>query len=116
MFKLILSLFLLFTFGNTQTNKIDGTWKLTVETSAGTGTPTMVLKQNGETEITGTYTGRFGELPVKGKRDGNKFTISFEVQGMEITYSGTLDGDNMSGTLKLGDMGDGKFTGKRQQQ
>jgi hypothetical protein len=52
-------------------------------------------------------------MPVKGKKDGNKFTISFEVQGMEITYTGTLEGDNMSGTMKLGDMGDGKFTGKR---
>lgn len=110
---IILSLVLFIFSGAGQTTKIDGTWKLTVETSAGTGTPTMVLKQNGETEITGTYTGRFGEMPVKGKKDGNKFTISFEVQGMEITYSGTLDGDTMSGTMKLGDMGDGKFTGKR---
>ena len=76
----------------------------------------MVLKQNGETEITGTYTGRFGEMPVKGKKEGSKFTISFEVQGMEITYQGTLDGDNMSGTMKMGDMGDGKFTGNRSGQ
>ena len=113
MIKLLLSCFLFIGLGFTQTSKIDGTWKLTVETSAGTGTPTMVLKQNGETEITGTYTGRFGEMPVKGKKDGNKFTISFEVQGMEITYQGTLDGDNMSGIMKMGDMGDGKFTGKR---
>ena len=113
MLTLLLSLFLFLAPANTQTNKIDGTWKLTVETSAGSGTPTMVLKQNGETEITGTYTGRFGEMPVKGKRDGNKFTISFEVQGTEITYSGTLDGNTMQGTMKMGEMGEGTFKGSR---
>jgi hypothetical protein len=54
-----------------------------------------------------------GEFPVTGKRDGNKVSFSFEVQGTQVEYSGTVDGDTMQGIVKLGSMGDGKFTGKR---
>jgi len=33
---------------------VTGTWKLSVETPNGTGTPTVILKQDGE-KLTGTY-------------------------------------------------------------
>jgi hypothetical protein len=113
MFNIIMAT-LLFLFGpSSQTTKLDGTWKMTVETSAGSGTPTFDLKQTSDTEFTGTYHGQLGDLPVKGKRDGNKISMTFEVQGMAVEYSGTVDGDNMQGIVKLGTMGDGKFTGKR---
>jgi hypothetical protein len=96
---------------------VAGTWNLTVQMSAGTGTPTLVLVQDGE-NLTGTYTGRMGTSPIKGKLSGNAIEFSFTVSGpmgsRDVTYKGTVDGAAMSGTVNLGPMGDGTFTGKKQ--
>lgn len=95
---------------------VAGTWNITVESPNGTGTPTVVLKQDGET-LTGTYKGRYGESPVKGTIQGNeiKFTTTISPQGqdLEITYSGTVDGSTMKGKASFGSFGDGSFSAKR---
>jgi hypothetical protein len=94
---------------------IAGTWNLTVTTQAGTGTPTLVLVQNGE-NLTGTYTGRFGESPIKGTFKDGAISFSFSVNGpmgeAQITYAGKVEGDAMSGTVQ-GPMGAATFTGKK---
>ena len=99
-----------------QSTNVTGTWNMTVETQAGSGNPTFILKQEGET-ITGTYKGQFGEAPVKGTIKGNeiKFTVKVDAQGqqLEIEYAGTVDGNTMKGKVKLGDLGEGTFTGKK---
>lgn len=93
-----------------------GTWALRVETSAGTGTPTVVLAQEGNT-LSGTYRGRFGDQPVTGTLSGNNIKFTFLVSGpmgsAQVTYTGTVDGDTMSGTMQMGDRMGGRFTGKR---
>jgi hypothetical protein len=95
---------------------VSGEWSLTVESQMGTSNPHFSLKQDG-TQISGTYRGMLGETPVTGTVQGNDFAINFQVnaQGMEldVTYSGTDDGATMKGTVKLGDLGEGQFTGKR---
>jgi uncharacterized protein with FMN-binding domain len=95
---------------------VAGTWNITVESPNGTGTPTVVFKQEGET-LTGTYKGRFGDSSVKGTIKGNdiKFStiISPQGQDLEITYSGTVEGDTMKGTASFGAMSDGSFSGKK---
>ena len=95
---------------------VTGEWDLTVESPAGTGTPYFNLKQEGSS-ISGTYKGALGEAPVTGSVKGNAVTIQFRVdaQGMEmdVIYKGTVDGASMSGTVTLGDFGEGKFTGKK---
>jgi hypothetical protein len=96
---------------------IAGTWNLNVETRAGTGTPTLVIVQDGE-KLTGTYTGRFGTSPITGTLNGNAIEFSFTASGpmgaAEVTYSGTVDGNSMSGSMKMGEMSGGSFTGKKQ--
>jgi hypothetical protein len=95
---------------------VTGEWDLTVESPAGTGTPHFSLKQDGAS-ISGTYKGALGEAPVTGSVKGNAVVIQFrvEAQGMEmdVIYKGTVDGAAMSGTVTLGDFGEGKFTGKK---
>jgi len=95
---------------------ISGTWNLTVTTQAGTGTPTLVLAQSGET-LTGTYTGRFGTSPIKGTYKDGAIVFSFEVSGpmgsAEVTYTGKVDGDAMSGNMQMGTMAGGTFSGKK---
>lgn len=95
---------------------VAGEWDMTVESPAGTGTPHFSLKQDGGS-VSGTYKGALGEAPVTGTVKGNAITIKFsvEAQGMEmdVIYTGTVEGASMSGTVTLGDFGEGKFTGKK---
>jgi hypothetical protein len=89
-----------------------GTWNLDVQTPSGSGTPVMVLKQEGE-KLSGSYSGQLGETQVTGSIKDNKWTIQFDSAGVEIVYKGTVDGDTCKGSVDLGAYGMGTFTGKR---
>ncbi len=90
---------------------------MTVETQAGSGSPTFTLKQDGET-LTGTYKGQLGEANVKGTVKGKEIKITYKINvqdmDLDVEYSGTVDGDTMKGKVKLGELGEGTFTGKKQ--
>ena len=101
--------------------KIDltGKWLFTVETTAGTGTPTVTLKQDGE-KLTGHYSSQtLGEADLTGTVKGQSVNFTFEgnVQGtaVPVTYAATLETkDAMKGTIDIGGAVSGTFTGKRQ--
>jgi hypothetical protein len=96
---------------------LTGTWALAVETGAGSGAPTVTFKQDGE-KLTGQYSGQFGAAPVTGSFKGSavEFAVDLAVQGTPIhmVYSGTADKSSMKGSVKLGDTGEGTFSGKKQ--
>jgi hypothetical protein len=97
---------------------VAGNWALTVETTAGTGTPSVELKQDGET-LTGNYSSQvFGEQKVTGTIKGNAitfgFTTSFQGSTVTVTYPGTADASTMKGKVTIGDLAEGTFTGKKQ--
>ncbi len=100
--------------------KVDltGAWTFDVQTDAGGGTPTITLKQDGM-KLTGHYSSEtFGEQELTGTVDGNdvKITINADVQGTALTvvYAGTIESkDSMKGTVDLGGLGQGTWTGKR---
>ena len=94
----------------TQQSKLTGTWNFTVETSAGSGSPTFVFNQETETSFTGTYKGQLGEAPVKGTINEKEVKFSFTVSDNLIEYTGTWEGNNMKGSVKLGTMAEGTFT------
>ena len=96
---------------------VAGEWQLTIDTGQGTGTPTVTFQQDGE-KLTGTYSSQvFGEQKVTGSVKGNAITFGFtatlEGNSFEITYTGTVEKDTMKGKVKLGDVGEGTFTGKK---
>ena len=98
---------------------VTGKWLFTVTTDAGSGTPTVTFKQQGDS-ISGHYSSQaFGEVDFKGtvKEGRIKFTFGAAVEGtnLTITYAGTVDSaDAMKGTVDFGGYGGGTFTGKRQ--
>ena len=103
-----------------QAAKVDvtGKWVFAVETGAGTGTPTMTFKQDGE-KLTGHYSGQLGEAEltgtVKGPDISFKFTVDVQGQTLNAVYTGTVDGkDSMKGKVDLVGLGEGTFTAKRQ--
>lgn len=115
--KQIITLFAFFLFigfsANAQTAiDVTGTWNITVQTDAGSGTPTFVLKQEGE-KITGTYTGQLGEAPLTGTLKGNVIHIEFAIEGNKIMYDGTATAAEMEGKVNLADMATGTFKGKK---
>lgn len=98
---------------------LTGKWLFTVDTSAGSGTPTVTLKQDGE-KLTGHYSSaQLGEAELTGTVKGNemKFVFGTDVQGthLNVTYTGTVESkDSLKGTVNLGGLGEGTFTAKRQ--
>ncbi|PYR78429.1 MAG: hypothetical protein DMF86_05875 [Acidobacteria bacterium] len=95
---------------------VSGTWQFNVQTSAQSGTPTIVLKQNGET-LTGEYQGQYGTAPLKGTIKGADLTFAFDldIQGtsLHVVYAGTAEKDAMKGSVAYGDMAEGVFTARR---
>ena len=96
---------------------VTGKWAFAVETGAGSGTPAMTFKQDGE-KLTGHYSGQLGESDLTGTVKGAdiSFTFNIDAQGTMIkaTYTGTVDKDAMKGKLVLEGLGEGTFTAKRQ--
>ena len=103
-----------------QASKADltGKWLFNVETAAGSGTPTMTFKQDGE-KLTGHYSGQLGEADLTGTVKGEaiefKFTVDVQGQQLNAAYAGAVDGkDSMKGKVARVGLGEGTFTAKRQ--
>jgi hypothetical protein len=95
---------------------VSGTWIMDVQTPAGNGKPTFVLVQKGG-DLSGTYKGALGEAPVTGTIQGDEIVLNYKVnaQGndLQVKYSGKLEGNSMSGKVKLGELGEGTFKGTK---
>jgi hypothetical protein len=103
-----------------QRDKVDvtGKWTFAVETAAGSGTPTMTFKQDGE-KLTGHYSGQLGEAELTGTVKGQAISFAFsgDAQGTKVDaeYAGTIDGkDALKGKVTLVGLGEGTCTAKRQ--
>jgi hypothetical protein len=97
---------------------LTGKWMFNVETTAGSGTPSIILKQDGD-KLTGHYSGQLGEADLTGTVKGAEFTFKFNVdaQGnnLECTYKGTAESkDALKGTVNIAGLADGTFTAKKQ--
>jgi hypothetical protein len=106
--------------GFAQSGKVDltGKWLFTVETSAGSGTPTITLKQDGD-KLTGHYSGQLGESDLTGSVKGQDlvFTFTVDAQGFALTctYTGSVESnDLLKGKVDLGGLAGGTFAAKRQ--
>ena len=115
--QLILALVFVLASAFAWATDVTGTWLMAVDSRAGSGTPTFTLKQDGD-KVTGNYKGQLGTWPVTGTVKGNELTLTYKVVGMvatiEFKFLGTVDGDNISGKVSMGQLGDGTFKGSRQ--
>lgn len=95
---------------------LTGKWAYAVVTENGTGTPTITIKQRGDS-LSGTYeSSRMGELALVGVLKGDKF--SFDVvttSGTTITFDGAVvDKDHVKGGVSYDGEPGATFTGERQ--
>lgn len=93
---------------------LTGKWAFSVVTENGTGTPAVVLKQEGE-NLSGTYeSSRMGSRVIQGtvKKD----SVFFALKGgeVELKFVGVIvDKDNLKGIVDFGDAGGATFSAKR---
>ncbi|HVN04609.1 MAG TPA: hypothetical protein VMT86_09345 [Bryobacteraceae bacterium] len=97
---------------------ISGNWEFSVDTAAGSGSPSFVFKQDGES-LTGTYNGLFGKADVKGTVKGDQvdFQFKFDYSGQSgvAHYTGTIESDTkMKGKVEIGDLAEGTWTATKQ--
>ncbi len=94
----------------------DGTWNTTMNTPMGAQNGTMTLATDGGT-LTGKLVSPQGEIELTdGTVDGDALTWKADItspMAMTLEFSATVDGDSMSGNVKLGAFGDATFTGTR---
>jgi hypothetical protein len=88
---------------------VAGSWTINVSGETGNVKQSMTLTQDGG-KITGTFKGPRQSGTIAGTVDGNN--IKFHVTaGIPLDYTGTVDGDSMSGTMSgRGKTGDWKAT------
>ena len=101
MLKLICALLLCIPFAFAA--DVSGTWQVTVETSQGSGSPTIDLQQEGE-KLMGTFHSQlFGDAKIAGTVKGNAIEFGFQGdaggQTIKVSYKGTIDSPTtMKGT------------------
>src|SRR5258708_35668533 len=83
---------------------VTGTWIMSVQTSAGSGSPTFVLVQKGEA-LSGSYRGQLGEAQVAGTVKGDEVTIEYKIDGQAGSPAGKDSGKNPGKTMS----GNGSF-------
>jgi len=91
-------------------------WTVSFATPSGPAEFTMYVNQEG-TRLTGRLTSDAGEFPLRGTVNGDSVTITWTLPDagrlLDVTFSAKVNGDEMSGTAKLGDRGQGPFSGER---
>ena len=94
----------------------DGTWNTTMNTPMGAQNGTLTLATEGGT-LTGKLSGPQGDIDLTdGTVDGDALTWKAAITApmpMTLEFAATVDGDSISGNVKLGAFGDATFTGTR---
>ena len=94
----------------------DGTWNTTMNTPMGAQNGTLTLATDGGT-LTGKLSGPQGAIDLTdGKVDGNNLSWKASITSpmpMTLEFAATVDGDNISGNVKLGAFGNATFSGTR---
>jgi len=96
---------------------ISGKWEFEIQSEMGTFTMTAEFKQEEATFsgklITQFGTFEFSEGIISGNEISFDVTLSIGGQDIELSFSGTVEGDTMSGTVIQGSMGSAEFTARR---
>jgi hypothetical protein len=93
----------------------DGNWKITINTPMGAQEINANITTNGDT-FTGKTEGRMGAGEVAGKVDGDTLTWKTDISQpmpMTLEFEAKVDGDKMTGNVKLGSFGNAGLTGVR---
>ncbi len=95
---------------------VSGQWEILLEFGLGSATHTVLLEQDGN-KIVGTHRGEYYSADLTGTIEGSglRFRSNHRVHGTQLSYnfSGSVDGDHVTGTVNMGEYGVTPFSGKR---
>ena len=94
----------------------DGNWNLVIETPMGGRQATLSVKTEGNL-LTGSQSaeGRSTDI-FDGAANGNEVSWKVSItdpMDMTLEFTGAVEGDCISGSVKLGPFGDSQFSGSR---
>jgi imidazolonepropionase-like amidohydrolase len=95
-----------------------GTWTLNVNLGEGETAVTLILQQEGE-QLRGSIQGALGSGQISSASVGQggdlRFTVPINIGGLttEATFTGTISGNEMRGTIQVVGRSPGSFTGTR---
>ena len=93
-----------------------GTWNLTIRSPIGDRKSRLALEYDGE-RLFGTMSGDDGDVPVHDATfSGGAVAWKTDITSpmpLTLEFSGEIEGDAMSGDVKLGMMGNAPFNGTR---
>jgi hypothetical protein len=96
---------------------VEGNWKITVKSPVGPQVSIVVLHSSGGV-LTGTQSGQGTTSEIsEGKVDGNTVYWVNHVttpMKMKVEFTGTVDGDQITGKVKAGMMGSFSFAGVKE--
>src|SRR5262245_48473286 len=95
---------------------VAGNWRVEFVVPTGERTVMMTINQRGSA-LSGRVVNEDGEFPVEGKIVEDRVTVEWTVpeQGepMKITMNGKVRGDDIEGTARLGNIGEGSLYAHR---
>jgi len=93
-----------------------GTWKITTKSPMGSQEGTLKLDVDGD-RLTGTMSAAQGSMELQnGKIDGNDLSWNARMTSpmpMKLEFRARVEGDAITGTVKLGAFGSATFEGHR---
>jgi seryl-tRNA(Sec) selenium transferase len=96
---------------------VAGQWKLEMQFERGSATHTLIFEQHDGNNLVGTHQGEFISGDLAGVIHANqvRFRSSQKIQGQRLSYefTGTVDGDKMSGDVDMGEYGPAKWSAER---
>jgi hypothetical protein len=91
---------------------LSGTWQMSWSgQNGGHRQASMEIKQDGS-KLSGSFDGQRGSLPLSGKLNGDQVSLTVKIRRHDVSFSGTVNGDKMSGATARG----GTWTATRGQQ
>jgi hypothetical protein len=95
---------------------VDGKWEIVINSPLGAQKAQLDLKTDGGT-LTGSQQAAQGSGPLEnGKIDGNALSWSAKISSpmpLTLDFTGTVEGDTLSGSVKAGSFGSFPFSGTR---
>jgi hypothetical protein len=95
---------------------VDGTWKITLETPLGSRSATLTLASVGG-GLSGTMSGEAGSTEIyDGEVNGDQISFKADINqpmSLTLTFSGTVTGNALAGSVALGMFGNAPFSGAR---
>lgn len=92
---------------------MSGKWNIDGDVAGNPVNLICTVKQDADAKITGSCdVNGMGASDIEGAAKDATFKFSFTVQGYLLTYTGTLEGDSVSGDIEVAGT-QGKFSGKR---